>query len=79
MLLIFILVVYRHQPEPLGVLFLLASISSAVEVQLNFDIQDLSLQVFQYIMKIFSSNVDASASTFTMGFNYGRIRVAFQS
>jgi hypothetical protein len=30
-------------------------------------------------MKIFSSNVDASASTFTMGFNDGRIRVAFQS
>jgi hypothetical protein len=66
---IFILIAYCDQPEPLSVLFPLTPGSSAIVGNLYFDVQHLSFQVLQDLLKMLSPNVDASASTGAMGLN----------
>ena len=77
MVLVLILVVYRNQPESLIVLFLLFPIGATIEGDFRLDIQHLSLQFLQSILKLLSPNVDASASMASVAFDNQGIGVAF--
>ena len=69
--------IYRNQPESLIVLFLLFPIGATIEGDFRLDIQHLSLQFLQNILKLLSPNVDASASMASVAFDNQEIGVAF--
>ena len=78
MILILIFIVYGDEPEPLIVLFLLATVSPAIEFHFYLDVQHLPFQVLQDLLEVLSSDIDTSAAIGAISANDERIGVALQ-
>ena len=62
MVFLIFIVINSNQSKPLTILSLLTLVGSAIECHFNLGIQHLPFKVDQDILKMLSSDIDASAS-----------------